>query len=815
MNVAAIGNLQLGLLRAEREGRQQLVGSGVQSILGNVTAGAGNLSKDDRSSSDHLRVAFDSVRARQAKASKATRTSLKLWLLVGDVVLAPPTMRPSTSDEANEDAEVEDAEQTLTLEGQLVPVQAATHSKTAKVPNGGWRPPGRVKKTLMQIVCESMARTSDSRAPSSAGSGAPSVMGSSAASGDDRRAQTKAAYAAGDGSPDNAIRLDDESEDDNATGEGDAAGGGDGADGGDGGDGSAGDGGAGADASGGGTGGGGIDADGGGKAANEDADDRFAFLAAPFLPALGRSVHFSSWVESTFECEKKLGQLRVRANGSLLRPTAKPSPTASVPHGQAKPRPTSVLPGRYAILADVLTRFSPADAAAFPGCGDVQRVEMRGGLAPLTSYPPRTALRTGPPPLADGPGPVGRLVDGEHEPLSTPSRVTEESVANRRTKAVQALYDSGAIKRGVEDGRPPHLLSDDPGPIGDGTRGGGGGGGGAGRVAHGGSAPREKRPKLQEVRAPHEEERALLATIDKIRKAKVPTFEMHPSGWAVRLSVSTTQSGERAGQQNVSLTVTDPDGGRHASVRAVKIRLGLLKQEETAGRLPGGGGSASTSMGVGAADANAGGGMVSGGGMKRAGTGTAAGKQKAQKKAAMLRPNKKRKLRNPLDIDWHSSEESGSDDDDSEEEVEYGWADVAEEGAGPLGGSGRSGHGGHGGNGYGDGFYGGDVAELESSDDEGGQATKGACMGDLVGEVEDPDLTEDDDDELPSDGGVARSSLHSVLAVNEGVPMVKDAAGPSGMLSVLSRMPARFDVATTAVPATVKGSMAMYVEDLD
>jgi hypothetical protein len=132
-----------------------------------------------------------------------------------------------------------------------------------------------------------------------------------------------------------------------------------------------------------------------------------------------------------------------------------------------------------ALLADILTRYAPEDASAFPGCGDVQRVEMKGGLAGIE------------PAHASACGAV--RMDG--------------GAAAMRRKAIHALYSSSAnlVRKTAHDGRPAHLPTADPGPIGGGRASGGGGG-------------------LAELRVPDDAELELLEACARLRKAGANPF---------------------------------------------------------------------------------------------------------------------------------------------------------------------------------------------------------------------------------------------------------------------------------------------------
>jgi hypothetical protein len=92
----------------------------------------------------HLRIEFNTMRAQQKAAGHATRMSIKLSLLVGEMVLAPSAPMAE--------------EVPFTLSGALAVVQTALDAPTAKLPQGGWRPPARHKKTLMQSLLETMEK---------------------------------------------------------------------------------------------------------------------------------------------------------------------------------------------------------------------------------------------------------------------------------------------------------------------------------------------------------------------------------------------------------------------------------------------------------------------------------------------------------------------------------------------------------------------------------------------------------------------------------------------------------------------------------
>jgi len=92
----------------------------------------------------HLRIEFNTMRAQQKAAGHATRMSIKLSLLVGEMVLAPSAPMAE--------------EVPFTLSGALAVVQTALDAPTAKLPQGGWRPPARLKKTLMQSLLETMEK---------------------------------------------------------------------------------------------------------------------------------------------------------------------------------------------------------------------------------------------------------------------------------------------------------------------------------------------------------------------------------------------------------------------------------------------------------------------------------------------------------------------------------------------------------------------------------------------------------------------------------------------------------------------------------
>jgi len=567
----------------------------------------------------HLRIEFNTMRAQQKAAGHATRMSVKLSLLVGEMVLAPSAPMAE--------------EVPFTLSGALAVVQTALDAPTAKLPQGGWRPPARHKKTLIQSLLESMEKPPAGRpiggsngAGGSSGGGGDSGSGSAdnggagggSGSGDKGgggggsnsgggggggggggsggggggrcihekkvEGQVGAADRAHDGaSPDKAIALDDDDTDEDETNDEDDKFGME------------------AEES--------VTAAPGTTAARrapsvgsggDDGGGAFSFRPAPFLCQGGWEAHLASWEEREV-AGAKLRHVMVHAHG-VLRP---PASAALGVHERRAAQLAKPMAGRMALLADILTRYAPEDASAFPGCGDVQRVEMKGGLAGIE------------PAHASACGAV--RMDG--------------GAAAMRRKAIHALYSSSAnlVRKTAHDGRPAHLPTADPGPIGGGRASGGGGG-------------------LAELRVPDDAELELLEACARLRKAGVPAFEQLPNGWAAKLTVHVAKpTSRKAGQPIPTLTVIGPDGTKYQSVKAVKLALGLLAEHEVDG--------ASAAVGEPLARAA----------LKRALPSEWAGERAPAKK--------KKHTPNGLCIDWgggSSCGESGGEEEEEEEEEEEG-----------------------------------------------------------------------------------------------------------------------------------------------
>ena len=268
-----------------------------------------------------------------------------------------------------------------------------------------------------------------------------------------------------------------------------------------------------------------------------------------------------------------------------------------------------------ALLAEILTRYAPEDASAFPGFGNVQRVEMKGGLAGIE------------PAHASACGAV--RMDG--------------GAAAMRRKAIHALYSSSAnlVRKTAHHGRPAHLPTADPGPISGGRASGGRASGGGG-----GGGPAELQAQL---RVPDDAEVELLEACARLRKAGVPAFEQLPNGWAAKLTVHVAKpTSRKAGQPIPTLTVIGPGGIKYQSIKAVKLALGLLAEHEFDG---------ASAAPVGEPSARA--------AQKRALPSKWAGERAPAKK--------KKHTPNGLRIDWgggSSCGESGGEEEEDEEEEE-------------------------------------------------------------------------------------------------------------------------------------------------
>jgi hypothetical protein len=294
----------------------------------------------------HLRIEFNTMRAQQKAAGHATRMSIKLSLLVGEMVLAPSAPMAE--------------EVPFTLSGALAVVQTALDAPTAKLPQGGWRPPARLKKTLMQSLLETMEKPPAGR-PIGGSNGAGGSSGGGRCIHEKKvEGQVGASDRAHDGaSPDKAIALDDDDTDEDETNDEDDKFGME------------------AEES--------VTAAPGTTAARrapsvgsggDDGGGAFSFRPAPFLCQGGWEAHLASWEEREV-AGAKLRHVMVHAHG-VLRP---PASAALGVHERRAAQLAKPMAGRMALLADILTRYAPEDASAFPSCGDVQRVEMKGGLA--------------------------------------------------------------------------------------------------------------------------------------------------------------------------------------------------------------------------------------------------------------------------------------------------------------------------------------------------------------------------------------------------------------------------------------------------
>ena len=96
----------------------------------------------------------------------------------------------------------------------------------------------------------------------------------------------------------------------------------------------------------------------------------------------------------------------------------------------------------------------------------------------------------------------------------------------------------------------------------------------------GSSAPQDrekakKQPKWASLRTPSADEAILLTTIQRMRKAGTAASELCGS-WYVKVTCNLAKRGAKAGQPVTILTVTDPRGGKHQSVKSVERYLGLI-----------------------------------------------------------------------------------------------------------------------------------------------------------------------------------------------------------------------------------------------
>ena len=252
---------------------------------------------------------------------------------------------------------------------------------------------------------------------------------------------------------------------------------------------------------------------GAGYAGGGDEGNRFQFREATFLPAEHGSpvMSISQWTET--DVGSKFPRFAVHARGTITDATAVLSP------------------GKWVLLADALTRFSPSDAPSFPGCGDVQAFEMRGGIAKVVAHE------------ANG-------------------------MALRRKTLLDTMFNT-CIPSATEKKPPPNLPSSDPGPIGSTsaqtTRGAGGRPAGSRTVT-------ELRLTLTD------EESELLSAITEAKKAE-HDVERYLNGWTVRWQVWTKQKGQHIGERSTLLTVTTPHGKRLNSIIKVPM-LGLQPRLE-------------------------------------------------------------------------------------------------------------------------------------------------------------------------------------------------------------------------------------------